>query len=139
MISIELQFFVEEILNFFNRQVIELDCYWLGLDLDPFVPDRVEQGVTDRIVYGNALVRIKNEAPSKEVFCFGCQVLEHRLEVLPLFVAERLQVLNCFLVSDELVVLLLWRADYLEDLVSMLNSWAYSWSSLECGKSLIFL
>ena len=76
--------------------------------------------MTNSIVDGDTVVRVENESPSEEIFGFWRQVLEDLLEILPILVAERLDVLDCFLVGDEVIVFFVGCANDLENFVATL-------------------
>ena len=75
--------------------------------------------MSNGVVDGNAVVGVEDQRASKEVFRFGSQILEYLLEILSVFVAERLDVLNCFLIGNEVIVLLFGGAYDLEDLIEL--------------------
>mgnify|MGYP000851021060 CR=1 FL=1 len=76
--------------------------------------------MANSVVDGDTVVRVENESPSEEIFGFWRQVLEDLLEILPILVAERLDVLDCFLVGDEVIVFFVGCANDLENFVATL-------------------
>lgn len=88
MLDIVRKLLLKHPLNLLNWQVIKLNREWLRLNLQTLIAHSIEQGMSNRIVNADTVVRVKNKCFLEEILSLSWHLLKDIPEIFFWLMAE---------------------------------------------------